>query len=137
MIVVKFELIDGSYVGMIDTLNGSIATTIHPQERGPDYPVSSAESTGEFGAAWKRTNRERKPYLAVRLDSPFLAATVNAALIEQDDGTHVLVWSRTRRTASRLVHGAVRGAGGPFSSTSGGSGHDETQSRFSRKKFER
>ena len=39
MIIGKFELIDGSYVGMIDTLNGSIATTIHPQERGPDYLV--------------------------------------------------------------------------------------------------
>jgi uncharacterized protein (DUF736 family) len=96
MIIGKFEHIDGSYVGMIDTLNGSIATTIHPQERGPDYLVSSAESTGEFGAAWKRTSRERKPYLSVRLDSPFLAAPVNPALIEQEDGTHALVWSRRR-----------------------------------------
>ena len=97
MIIGTFELVDGSYVGMIDTLNGSIATTIHPQERGPDYLVSSAESKGEFGAAWKRTSRERKPYLSVKLDTPFLAAPVNCALIEQDDGSHALVWSRNRR----------------------------------------
>ena len=64
MIIGTFELVDGSYIGMIDTLNGSIATTIHPQERGPDYLVSSAESKGEFGAAWKRTSRERKPCCA-------------------------------------------------------------------------
>lgn len=41
-----FEILscpDPSYIGMIDTRNGSIATTIHPQEGGPDYLVSSAE----------------------------------------------------------------------------------------------
>ena len=97
MIIGTFELVDGSYVGMIDTLNGSIATTIHPQERGPDYLVSSAESKGEFGAAWKRTSRERQPYLSVKLDSPFLAGPVNCALIEQENGSHALVWSRARR----------------------------------------
>lgn len=97
MIIGTFELVDGSYIGMIDTLNGSIATTIHPQERGPDYLVSSVESKGEFGAAWKRTSRERKPYLSVRLDSPFLAGPINCALIEQEDGSHSLVWNRRRQ----------------------------------------
>ncbi len=96
----KFECIDGSYAGMIDTLNGSIAATIHPQERRPDYLVNSAGSRGDFGAAWKRTSRERKPYLSVRLDSPFLAAPVNAALIEQEDGTFALVWTRRRSVES-------------------------------------
>jgi hypothetical protein len=32
MIIGTFEQIDGSYVGMIDTLNGSVAATIHPQQ---------------------------------------------------------------------------------------------------------
>jgi len=103
MILGTFELIDGSYVGMIDTLNGSIATTIHPQERGPDYLVSSAESKGEFGAAWKRTSRERKPYLSVKLDSPFLVGPVTCALIEQEDGTYALVWNRRRQVEQPAV----------------------------------
>lgn len=54
-------------------------------------------------AAWKRASRERKPYLSVKLDSLFLAAPVNAALIEQEDGTHALIWSRRRPTKQPTV----------------------------------
>lgn len=39
MIIGTFEHIDGSYVGMIDTLKGSIAVPIRPQEPGLDYLV--------------------------------------------------------------------------------------------------
>lgn len=80
-----------------------LAATIHPQERGPDYLVSSAESKGEFGATWKRPSRERKPHLSVKLDSPFLAAPVNAAPVKLDDGTFALVWNRRRQVEQPTV----------------------------------
>ena len=41
-----------------------------------------------------------KAYLSVKLDSPFLPASVNGALIEQEDGTHILVWNRDQRKAA-------------------------------------
>ena len=98
MIIGSFSLRDGSYIGVIHTLGGGTdAVAIRPQERGPDYLVTAPEAETELGAAWKRTSRERKPYLSVKLDSPFLAAPVNAALIEQEDGNFVLVWNRRRQ----------------------------------------
>lgn len=70
------------------------AVTIRLQERGSDYRVTVPEPAFDaaFGNgvevrfAWNRTSRERKPYLLVKLDSPFLAAPINVALIEQEDG---------------------------------------------------
>ena len=50
------------------------------------------------GAAWKKTAREGgTAYLSVKLDSPFLPKPVNCVLMPQDDGSHILVWSRDDR----------------------------------------
>jgi uncharacterized protein (DUF736 family) len=52
----------------------------------------------EVGAEWKKTARESgTAYLSVKLDSPFLGKPVNCALMPQDDGSHILVWSRDDR----------------------------------------
>ena len=66
---------------------------IHAAEKGADYQVTLDGI--EVGAAWKKTGRESgKAYLSVKLDSPFLPAPVNCALMPQDDGSHILVWNR-------------------------------------------
>jgi uncharacterized protein (DUF736 family) len=50
------------------------------------------------GAAWKKTARESgTAYLSVTLASPPLPKPVNCALMPQDDGSHILVWSRDDR----------------------------------------
>jgi uncharacterized protein (DUF736 family) len=49
------------------------------------------------GAAWEKTAESSgREYLSVRLDDPSFAAPIFANLIEQEDGTHELVWSRPR-----------------------------------------
>jgi uncharacterized protein (DUF736 family) len=98
MIIGNFELVDGSYLGLIEMLGTSTTAVFKAQERGPDYVIVCPQqgSDIEFGAAWKRTSRDRKPYLSVRLDSPMLPEPINCALLEQEGGTYALVWSRRR-----------------------------------------
>jgi len=51
-----------------------------------------------LGAAWKKTTSQGgKPYVSVRLDSPFLLQPVNCALFAKQDGSeHYLVWAREK-----------------------------------------
>jgi uncharacterized protein (DUF736 family) len=68
----------------------------------PDYVVLSDDGFVELGAAWKRHSAKTgKAYLSVRLDSAFVPAPVNCALIEQEheDGEFALVWSRKKTAA--------------------------------------
>jgi uncharacterized protein (DUF736 family) len=97
MIIGTFRYIaeDDVYVGRIGTPAGRMSVTFNAQKSGPDYRIAIHDADAELGAAWKRTSRERKPYLSVKLDSPFLPQPINCALIERD-GDHVLVWTRTR-----------------------------------------
>jgi uncharacterized protein (DUF736 family) len=97
MIIGTFRYIaeDDVYVGRIGTPAGRMSVTFNPQKSGADYRIAIHDADAELGAAWKRTSCERKPYLSVKLDSPFLPQPVNCALIERADD-YVLVWSRTR-----------------------------------------
>jgi Protein of unknown function (DUF736) len=62
-----------------------------------------------------RRNFATVSYLSVRLDSPFLAAPINAVLVEQDEGTHALLWSQIAVRPNSLPReplGRPRNAGG-------------------------
>lgn len=88
---------DATYDGRMLSLTGEhIALLMAPVERrsenGPDYRILGGDF--EFGAAWKRTSKDGKPYLSVKLDLPLLPAPINAALIEIGDGGYMLVWNR-------------------------------------------
>jgi len=48
----------------------------------------------EFGAAWKKTSREDREYLSIKLDDPSFAAPIYASLVEAEDGEQRLIWSR-------------------------------------------
>ncbi|WP_298431233.1 DUF736 family protein, partial [Ottowia sp.] len=39
-------------------------------------------------------------YISVTLDDPSFPATVYARLIEEEDGTHTLIWSRSKPQAA-------------------------------------
>ena len=50
----------------------------------------------EIGAAWKKISKANRPYLSVTLDDPSFPATVYARLIEGEDRTRNLMWSRSK-----------------------------------------
>jgi uncharacterized protein (DUF736 family) len=96
MIIGTFTKKNGGYSGKLITLTHSQTLAFEPAEKGVDYRVTIGGV--EVGAAWKRTGKESgKAYLSVKLDSPFLPVPVNSALMAQEDGSHILVWSRDER----------------------------------------
>ena len=83
MISVRYRCGKG-FIGKLVTLTLNQALKFEPAERGAHYQITLDGI--EVGAAWKKTARDTgKTYLSVRLDSPFLPAPANGALIEQDD----------------------------------------------------
>lgn len=88
---------DGGFTGIMETLSLRIKTIIRPVEKdsdkAPDFRLAS--SAIEYGAAWRKTSREGRDYLSVKLDDPSFPAPIYATLVETDtDGQHALIWSR-------------------------------------------
>ena len=89
---------DGSISGAIKTLTLNVkAAVLRPNEKSddkaPDYRIFAGQT--EFGAAWKKTSRENRDYLSVKLDDPSFASPIYASLVDADDG-YALIWSRSR-----------------------------------------
>jgi uncharacterized protein (DUF736 family) len=63
-----------------------------------DFPVQTASH--DIGAAWKKTSEAGREYLSVSLDDPSFPAAVYARLIEDETGTHDLIWSRSKSQAA-------------------------------------
>jgi uncharacterized protein (DUF736 family) len=87
-----------TFSGTVKTLTISAKTTIKASDKAsdkaPDYRVL-ANQTVEFGAAWKKTTAEGRPYISVKLDDPSFPAPIYATLIESEEaGTYSLIWSR-------------------------------------------
>jgi uncharacterized protein (DUF736 family) len=64
-------------------------------ENAPDYRIQATNGL-EVGAAWKKISQAERPYVSCSLDDPSFSATVYARLIEGEDGTHNLIWSRSK-----------------------------------------
>ena len=89
---------DGSYNGSIRTLSlnvkqAQLKPVSKESENAPDFRIFAAGT--EFGAAWKKTSRENRDYLSVKLDDPSFPAPIYANLVDAEEG-YSLVWSRTR-----------------------------------------
>lgn len=89
---------DGSYTGAIKTLSLNVKAAQFrasetDNEKGPDFRIFAGQT--EFGAAWKKTSRENRDYLSVKLDDPSFPAPIYASLVDADDG-YALIWSRSR-----------------------------------------
>ena len=87
---------DGNYSGSIKTLSlnvksAQLRANDKTDEKAPDFRIFSGST--EFGAAWKRTSREDREYLSVKLDDPSFPAPIYASRGEIDGG-HSLIWSR-------------------------------------------
>jgi len=92
---------DGSYNGSIKTLSLSVKQAqLRPvqkeSENAPDFRIFAGGT--EFGAAWKKTSRENRDYLSVKLDDPSFPAPIYANLVDAEEG-YSLVWSRNTRTS--------------------------------------
>ena len=89
---------DGAFTGAIKTLTlnvkqASIQPVSSESEKGPDFRIFAGQT--EFGAAWKRTSREEREYLSVKLDDPSFVSPIYATLVEGEGGWN-LIWSRSR-----------------------------------------
>ena len=88
----------GDYNGAIKTLTLNVKqATLRKAEKdndkAPDFRIFAGQT--EFGAAWKKTSRENRDYLSVKLDDPSFPAPIYASLVDADEGYN-LIWSRSR-----------------------------------------
>ncbi|MEK6298189.1 MAG: DUF736 domain-containing protein [Paraburkholderia tropica] len=91
------------FTGTLRTLMLNVKVKLVPNDKGdnenaPDFRVQAA-SHG-IGAAWKKVSKAERPYVSVTLDDPSFPATVYARLIENEGGTHDLIWSRSKPQAA-------------------------------------
>lgn len=89
---------NGNYAGAIKTLtldvkSAQMRAADKDNDKAPDFRLFSGQT--EFGAAWKKTSREHREYLSVKLDDPSFPAAIYASLVEADNG-YALIWSRNR-----------------------------------------
>ena len=89
---------DGSYAGSIKTLSLNVKAaqfraSEKDNDKAPDFRIFAGQT--EFGAAWKKTSRENRDYLSVKLDDPSFPAPIYASLVDAEDG-YSLIWSRSR-----------------------------------------
>lgn len=87
------------FTGTLRTLTLNVKVKLVPNDKGdnekaPDFRLQAAGH--DIGAAWKKTSEARREYLSVTLDDPSFPATVYARLIENESGTHDLIWSRSK-----------------------------------------
>ena len=90
------------YTGTLRTLTLNVKAKLVPNDKGdkenaPDFRIQA--SGYDVGAAWKKTSEAGRAYVSCTVDDPSFPATVYARLIEEEDGTHTLIWSRSKPQA--------------------------------------
>ena len=87
------------FTGTLRTLTLNVKVKFIPNDKtsdnAPDFRIQALNGL-EVGAAWKKISQAERPYVSVSLDDPSFPATVYARLIEGEDGTHNLIWSRSK-----------------------------------------
>lgn len=96
-IIGTFTKSGDGFNGSIKTLTLSAKVSFKPieleGEKAPNFRVTAG--TVEFGAAWKKTSRENRDYLSVKVDDPSFPGPIYATLVETDTaGEYALIWSR-------------------------------------------
>ena len=83
------------------TLNVKVKLILNDKgdnENAPEFRVQAAGH--DIGAAWNKVSKAERSYVSVALDDPSFPATVYARLIENEEGTHDLIWSRSKPQAA-------------------------------------
>lgn len=91
-----FNKSEDGFTGAVKTLSLNVKAKFVPStkdtDKSPDFRILAGAT--EFGAAWRKTAQTGREYLSVRLDDPSFAAPIFANLIEGEDKSHSLIWSR-------------------------------------------
>jgi uncharacterized protein (DUF736 family) len=94
-----FTAQNSGFTGTVRTLTLNVKVKFVPNDKGsenaPDYRIQAAGGY-DIGAAWKKVSQAERPYLSATLDDPSFPSTIYARLIEGEDGTHTLIWSRSK-----------------------------------------
>ena len=98
MAIIGTFVADGdTFTGTLKTLTLNTKATLRSvekeSEKSPDFRLSTGDM--DVGAGWKKTSREGRDYISVKLDDPSFPAPIYATLSETDaPGEYALIWSR-------------------------------------------
>jgi uncharacterized protein (DUF736 family) len=94
----SFKQDGNDFTGAVQTLAFKAKLTIKAVDKAsdtaPDYRVLAGAV--EVGAAWSKVSKDGVPYISLKLDDPSFAAPIYANLMDKNDGTHDMIWSRSR-----------------------------------------
>lgn len=97
-----FTAQNDGFTGTVRTLTLNVKVKFVPNDRSsdnaPDYRIQTAGGY-DIGAAWEKVSQADRAYLSVTLEDPSFPATIYARLIEDENGTHNLIWSRSKSVA--------------------------------------
>lgn len=86
------------FAGTLRTLTLNVKLKFVPNdkesENAPDFRIQAP--AGVIGAGWKKVSKADRPYVSCVIDDPSFLAPIYARLIEGEDGTHSLLWSRSK-----------------------------------------
>ncbi|KND57583.1 hypothetical protein BVER_02352c [Candidatus Burkholderia verschuerenii] len=93
----------GTFTAQNDGFTGTLTLNVKVKfvpndkesENAPDFRLQ-ASGGYDIGAAWRKVSKADRAYLSVTLDDPSFPSTVYARLIEAENGTYDLIWSRSR-----------------------------------------
>ena len=101
-----FKKTGSEFVGEIVTLSVQAKNVrIVPEESGTNGNAPSHRvfvGRAEVGAAWSKRSNEGRDYLSLKLDDPSFTQPIYAnlfddAVVEGDEESYSLIWSRARR----------------------------------------
>ncbi|WOA52071.1 DUF736 domain-containing protein [Dickeya solani] len=97
-----FTAQNNGFTGTIRTLTLNVKARFIPcdksSEHAPDFRIQAIGGY-DIGAAWRKISQAERPYLSVTLDDPSFPAILYARLIEDENGKHHLIWSRSKLSA--------------------------------------
>jgi uncharacterized protein (DUF736 family) len=93
------------FTGTLRTLTLNVTVKLVPNakrdsENASDFRVQAAAGPRHRRSVEEKSSEAGRPYMSVTLDDPSFPITVYARLIENEGGTHDLIWSRSKPKAA-------------------------------------
>ena len=95
-IIGTFTKNENGFSGVVKTLcldaKAKFVPTPKDNDKAPDFRILVGNI--EFGAGWKKAAQNGRNFVSVRLDDPSFSAPIFANLVEAEDSSYILIWSR-------------------------------------------
>lgn len=103
-VIGTFTKQNDGFVGTVRTHTVDLSVRFVPNDktsdRAPDFRALTDDNYS-IGAAWsKESATSGRSYLSVTLDDPSFPATINARLVEGENGDYDLMWKRNNKRRS-------------------------------------